>query len=297
MDRPQLRDRRVALLHSARRELSNHRWDRFLGDAPKRPFEPQRLFQWRNWNDYGTGVAGDLFVHLFSGSTSYSARWGHARVRRGRDLFWKGDRDAPDIMVGLYDYPKTDSHPAFNLALRVNFVCGGPETGRFHFTGSEGVMTIGDGVSVIKPPKETDPGETAGSFSRETAEKIMAQHRARYPEHPVTAATMPEADEEHYLEPRDYSDDFEHHTTFFNAVRSRRPVVEDATFGLRAAAGAAGEPELLRGPHQALGPRGHARGRGLRRNDDGTANDRFGSRGGRGRHGQGDARDEGPSRV
>ena len=63
----------------------------------------------------------------------------------------------------------------------------------------------------------------------------MAQHRARYPEHLVTAATLPEADEEQFLAPEGYSDDFEHHTTFFNAVRSRQPVVEDASFGLRAA--------------------------------------------------------------
>src|ERR1039457_5211818 len=98
--------------------------------------------------------------------------------------------------------PHTDNHPAFNLALRVNFVCGGPETGRFHFTGSEGVMTIGDGVSLSKPPQETEPGESAGGFSKETAAKIMAQHRERYPEHLVTAATMPEADEEGYIAPR-----------------------------------------------------------------------------------------------
>src|SRR5690554_3386793 len=41
-------------------------WNRFLGNAPKIPFTPQHFFAWRNWKDYGTGIAGDLFVHVLS---------------------------------------------------------------------------------------------------------------------------------------------------------------------------------------------------------------------------------------
>ena len=57
-------------------------WDRFLGNAPKRPFDPVRLFRWRNYRDYGTGIPGDLFVHLFTGIPL--ARGSYCRRDRSR---------------------------------------------------------------------------------------------------------------------------------------------------------------------------------------------------------------------
>jgi len=41
--------------------------------------------------------------------------------------------------------------------------------------------------------------------------------------------------EDKYLPPSGYSDHLEHHRNFINAVRTRKPVVEDAVFGFRAA--------------------------------------------------------------
>ncbi|MEO8764707.1 MAG: Gfo/Idh/MocA family oxidoreductase, partial [Ginsengibacter sp.] len=41
-------------------------WDRYVANTVKRPFDATRFFRWRNYRDYGTGVSGDLFVHLFS---------------------------------------------------------------------------------------------------------------------------------------------------------------------------------------------------------------------------------------
>src|SRR5712692_7732474 len=122
-------------------------WDRFLGEAPKRSFDPVRFFRWRNYRDYGTGVAGDLFVHLFSGLHFIVGTTGPTRViATGGLRYWNDGRDVPDVMLAMCDYPKTANHPAFNLSLRVNFAAGGPENSGFRFVGSEGVMTIGGTV-------------------------------------------------------------------------------------------------------------------------------------------------------
>ncbi len=211
-------------------------WDRFLGRAPKRPFEPIRLFRWRNYRDYGTGVGGDLFVHLFSGMHYILGSNGPTRVyATGGIRYWKDGRDVPDVMLGLYDYPARGKFPAFNLALRVDFKDGATETQGFRFIGSEGILTIGRGVSISKVPDESEPGHTANTFSRAMQDAYLKEYRQKYPlPKPNSDAMRPQKDEE-YLPPAGYSDWLEHHRNFLNAVRTRKPVIEDATFGFRAA--------------------------------------------------------------
>jgi predicted dehydrogenase len=217
-------------------EPQNIDWDRFLGRAPKVPFEPVRLFRWRNYRDYGTGVAGDLFVHLFSGMHYVTGSVGPTRVYATGGLrFWKDGRDVPDVMLGLYDYPETANHPAFNLALRVNFVDGGSENSGFRFIGSEGILTIGNGVSVAKQPRESEPGYTIGTFPKATQEEFLKQYYAKYPRTTPTADAIRPQAEDRYYPPRGYNDLLEHHRNFLAAVRSRKPVTEDAVFGFRAA--------------------------------------------------------------
>jgi len=211
-------------------------WDRFLGRAPKIPFEPVRLFRWRNYRDYGTGVAGDLFVHLFSGMHFVTGALGPARVYATGGLrFWKDGRDVPDVLLGLYDYPATDAHPAFNLSLRVNFVDGAGESSGFRFVGSEGIMTIDDGVTVSKHPREAEPGYTIETFTDAMQKRFLEEYRAKYPVPPMNADSIKPQGEEKYLPPEGYSDHLDHHRNFIHAVRTRKPVVEDPTFGFRAA--------------------------------------------------------------
>ncbi len=211
-------------------------WDTFLGKAPKRPFDATRIFRWRNYQDYGTGVAGDLFVHLFSGMHFVTGAIGPERVfATGGLRFWKDGRDVPDVMLGLYDYPKTDNHPAFTLALRVNFVSGAGESSGFRFVGSEGILTIGRGVTLSKVPRESEPGYTIDTFPKGQQEAFLQQYREKYPQQKPNADALKPDTEEKFQAPRGYSDHQDHHRNFFASVRSRRPVIEDAAFGFRAA--------------------------------------------------------------
>jgi predicted dehydrogenase len=209
-------------------------WDRFLGRAPKRPFDALRIFRWRNYRDYGTGIPGDLFVHLFTGIHYVLDSIGPTRVMATGGLrFWNDGRDVPDVMLGLYDYPKTASHPAFTLALRVNFADGSGGSEGFRFIGSDGVLSIsGQTVTLSRKPRAKEPGYSIDTFPQAMQQQIVEAYRATYP--PQT--TLNETSDEVYAAPNGYSDQYDHFVTFVNAVRSRRPVTEDATFGFRAAA-------------------------------------------------------------
>ena len=211
-------------------------WVRFEGRAPKHEFDSKRVFRWRNYRDYGTGVAGDLFVHLFSGMHFVIGSQGPRRVyATGGTRFWHDGRDVPDLMLGLYDYPKTDSHPAFNLALRVNFEDGSTENSGFRFIGSEGILTVGSGVTLSRTPRETEPGYTIDTFSDAEQAAFLKEYEAKYPKQRANADAMRPADEEKFMPPPGYSDHLDHHRNFIESVRTRKPVIEDPTFGFRAA--------------------------------------------------------------
>ena len=208
-------------------------WPRFLGTAPKIPFNSEHFFQWRKWKAYGSGVAGDLFVHLFSGTHFITGTHGPTRAMATGGLrFWKDGRDVPDVMLGLFDYRE-----GFNLSLRVNFVDGGEESEGLIFTGSEGTMEIaGNTVSVTRVPREKEPGYTIGTFTEAMQKRILADYRQKYPlTHPEGA---PPVGYEKYVAPEGYSDSYDHFKNFFASVRTRQPVVEDAVFGYRAAGAA-----------------------------------------------------------
>ena len=212
-------------------------WDAFLGDAPKVPYDPMRFFRWRNYQDYGTGMAGDLFVHLFSGLHTVTSSNGPNRIFSSGGLrFWKDGRDVPDVSLGIFDYPETKQHPAFNLQMRVNFVDGSENGEGLRLIGTDGVITMGWGsVKVARHKISKTPSyggwDSYETFSEAQKKEFEKWFQAKYP--PARPAIL-ESDLEFKAPPK-YSANLDHHLNFYAGIREGKPIKEDALFGMRAA--------------------------------------------------------------
>lgn len=213
-------------------------WDRYTAPVGKRDWDAKKFFRWRNYQDFGTGVAGDLYVHLLTGLHVVTNSKGPSKIySTGGTRYWKDGRDVADVTLSLVDYPKTAEHPEFTLCLRVNFASGGvTDAFGVRFVGSEGVMNVGySTLTVNRRPREAEPGYTINTFPKAVQDQFLKDYRAKFPEQRPNADSMRPDKEDVYTPPRDHVPHLEHHRNFYNAVRTRKPFFEDATFGLRTA--------------------------------------------------------------
>lgn len=214
-------------------------FDTFLGRAPRIPYDPTRFFRWRNYRDYGTGVAGDLFVHAFSTLHYVIDSKGPVRAQSTGGLrYWKDGRDVPDVTITLYDYPETNTHPAFNAAFRINFIAGSGGGGGFRLVGTEGAMEVGsNSVRLQRSKLDMEPGGySLVAYTEATRNAI----RESYSQQELSSRkSLLGLGETVFEAPRDYPGaHYDHLRNFIEAVRGNKPVVQDPTFGLRAAGAA-----------------------------------------------------------
>ena len=214
-------------------------FDTFLGSAPKVPFDNNRFFRWRNYQDYGTGVAGDLFVHAFSTLNYVISSDGPNRaLATGGLRYWKDGRDVPDVSITLYDYPKTETHAPFNAAFRINFIAGSGGGGGFKLIGTEGEMEIGqNSVTVNRSKLGMEPsGYSMISFTEDMQAKIRDEYAAKKLD---TRASSLATGTTTWQAPRDYKGaHYDHFFNFFTSIRTNGKVIQDPKFGLRAAGAA-----------------------------------------------------------
>ena len=202
-------------------------WDTWQGTVPKRAFDPNIFARWRCWKEYGTGVAGDLLVHLISGmmfmlgiNEPPKQAFAVGGIRR-----WKDGRNMPDVHAVVYYFGELPVYMRLNLGTAM------PET--YRIQGSKGVLEVTGSSLSLAPQSGKDeyPSYYTGSYPRAMRDAYLQKwHQENDPK--LGQAAMPETIA--FTGP-DFDDVRPHLWTFFEAVRTRKPVVEDVVFGHHAA--------------------------------------------------------------
>jgi predicted dehydrogenase len=203
-------------------------WKRYISNTTARDWDPLRFFRWRNYLDYGTGMSGDLFVHLFSSLHFITNSKGPNKVSSMGGLrYWKDGREVPDVLLGTFDYPESPEHPGFNLSLRCNFVDGTSGTTYLRIVGTKGSMDVQWEEVVVTL---NNNAESDDPFMKEQA-KLRAESGQE-----ERARILPPRETSYAAERSWKGAHYDHFGNWFNAIRTGGTVAEDPIFGLRAAA-------------------------------------------------------------
>ncbi|MFN8355107.1 MAG: Gfo/Idh/MocA family oxidoreductase [Spirosomataceae bacterium] len=214
-------------------------WDKFIEVTEKMPYDGKKFFWWRAFKEVGTGVAGDLFIHLLSGTHFMTNSKGPESIySTGQFSYWKDGRNLPDVMSGVMQYPDSPEHPAFQLTLQVNFISGTGGQEVIQLVGSEGIIQVqGNNITVKHSLMPEAPGfggyDSLFTFSKSMQDEMQKEYDAKWAPEQRKRKTKEDIV---FKVPAGYSDHLDHFTNFFDSIRTGKPVVEDAEFGFRAAA-------------------------------------------------------------
>lgn len=202
-------------------------WDTWQGTVPKRAFDGKIFARWRCWKEYGTGVAGDLLVHLVSGM-NFMLGWNEAPARAmstGGILRFNDGRNMPDVHATLFEYGKI---PVY---LRLNLGCETPEV--YRFQGSKGILEVTEFTIAYFPQTGEDsaPSYYTSGYAHELKEAYLKKW---HEEHDPAPGKEPVSEGFNY-KGDSWDDQRPHMWNYFQAVRSRKALPEDALFGHHAA--------------------------------------------------------------
>jgi predicted dehydrogenase len=171
-------------------------WEQFLGDAPRRPFDVSRFFQWRLYWDYAGGPATDLLVHVFTPIFCMLELDWPERVMGGGGTF-QYNREVPDQCNILVDYPGGPSVVLMNSLSNftgIDTVLRGTD-GLIQFSGSDSKQR--KSVRIVPAAKGKEeilvPWTTAGDTSRLWTNLLECVKTRNKPYSPIEIAVRVQA--------------------------------------------------------------------------------------------------------
>jgi len=120
-------------------------WKAFLADAPDRPFDVSRFFQWRMYLDYSGGPCTDNDVHFLALIIkALGAGFPRKAVALGGRYVYSGAREVPDTFDMVFEYPE-----GLNLTFLGTY---GNDSGmETIIRGSEGTWTLPKAEATAEP--------------------------------------------------------------------------------------------------------------------------------------------------
>jgi len=202
-------------------------WKTWLGTAPQIPFNELHFTRWRCWKEYGTGVGGDLMVHLISGMM-YTLGWNEiprSAQSLGGIFRFKDGRNMPDLHTVLFDY--------HGVPVYVRLGLGTESVELARFMGPKGILDLQEFNMQLSPQPGIDlaPSYYVSGYPQAMRDEYLRKWKEN---------NMPPVGKEPLYDQtswrgHDYDDMVPHLYNFFQAVKTRKPVVEDAVFGNNAA--------------------------------------------------------------
>lgn len=185
-------------------------WNRWLGPAPKRPFNPDRYFRFRKYWDYSGGIATDLFFHSLGPILYPMGAQFPTRVSASGGIYVHKDREVPDTYATMIEYP--------NFYIEMSGSMANASMGRYHgqaLYGHKGTLVIAR--NQVQVFRETFPElrqrQTQGQQGKQAESEPKVYELP--PQGPQRDARTP------------------HTTNFFSCVRSRKQPNAHAEIGFQ----------------------------------------------------------------
>lgn len=204
-------------------------WTTWLGETPRRPFDPVVFTRWRSWRAYGSGMAGDLMVHLISGMQCALGRSSipDRALASGGIVRWKDGREVPDLQLVLLEYGD------FLVTARMTLDTETPTMARF--MGSRGFVEVAGSRVTWSPQRGIDmkPSYYDSGFPHAMRDAYEKEWHA---ENDARLRELPPLEDVQTFTSVNENGTRLHLQNFFTAVQNHTPVEEDAVFGHHAAA-------------------------------------------------------------